>query len=962
VLVCSFCFACLAYTTLAANVTFHFAPPPAGPVVGWTTVNAYPKQQETFYYLAGVVFVPLVALGLTLAWWRIGARLGEKFRIPRGTVFSATALAFVPVLYEGYKLLRSWPPIGYGQLRRAIVSLVVAYGLALLYCRYCERIRRFIFSPANFLYSATVLLSGTILGCYLPFLFPRHPASALADLWWVAPVLCWAIWARFSLLLPGKDLARAEHRAQNAALAFMPLALLLAYPFLFSSYWLTIALMAMAAGTCALLWTWRATAHAVPSRTVFHGWNASVLAIVLATANMAANPHFQHGIVVSPLDGDHIVAWFFNGLHGQLPYRDFFYPYGPLQYYHNLLSARLFGLDNFQVPAAILGVAILGLLLYRTASVLYETRIFLIAGPLAMLWYWQEPRVFLGFAAVLLTAQALEERSTGRLRWAGLATGVAWLYSVEVGTCAVVTTGALTAFHALGPENGGRRLQEIRKSLASQLAGAAFVLVPAGLIGLVTGTLGPYVREIYMHISVASQCCVIGFPNIFHVPRAGLLKSDIFRIYYFAPLTYVIALVYLGWQWLERRRLASKDIAALGVLLFGGLLFKTALTRSDEGHLMFASLPAVALLSALLDRTLVALCSVFTGCQDESVASDGGAESMQPKYSPRFRNVIYGVFMAAFLVAGVTVTTPYKVLPRAMAAVVNTMRNYYMVRFTDPQRYPGMVPLRNPEGTVFLFPPSTAPHVEKVKSYLQRRLAPGETTFCLPFVARYYFLLGQPTPPQIGPSLWVAAATPQDQQKVVGRLEQLKPVYVVYDEAEWPDADGVPWIDRFPEVMQYLFLRYRVEEKIDSALILRRSEEPPLPPRNIASGELENQLYLSRGWYHIESSGPAVGRWTTSDATALVTRKPGDNALTLTASAVGTDSQNLTVSINGVAVARQPILPGWQTYEIDLPDSLPSKTVNTVEFRTDAPFQPAAPRQLGIFVKSFGFGHVIRVR
>ena len=954
VLICSFCLACLVYTTFAANLQFHFAKPPHGPIIGWATVHGYPKQQEIFYYVSAVAIIPSLALGITLAWLQVAGGVARKLRLLPGTVLSTTALAFVPVLYECYKFLWHWPPHGYGQLRRAIISLLIAYGLALLYCRYSEKIRGFIFCPANVLYNATVLIAGSILGCYLPFLFPDHSGSVLAKLWWVSPVVCWLLWVRFSLLTPGKTFADAERRAQSSAMAFTPLALLLAYPFLLSSYRLRVVLLLAAGVGGIVVWAWRSSPSVAPGRGVFHYWHASVVAMVLATVNMSANPRFLPGVAVPPLDGDHTIAWFYNGLHGQLPYRDFFYPYGPLRYYHNLLCARLFGLDNYQLPAEMLATIIIVLLLYRTAPALYRTRLFLLLGPVAMFLYGAELRVYLGFGAVLLSLLALQDRSPRRLTWAGGLTGVAFLYSPEVGVCAALTAGAISALYAFRSEHG-TRFREARTYALAQIAGASILIIPAAVIGLVTGTLRAYAHDIFMLLSIANRCCAAAFPSILQAPvslKTGLLGSDIFKTYYFAPLTYIIAMVYVGWQFLQKRCLSTHEIAALGTLLFGGLLFKTALTRSDDGHLAFASLPAVALFSALLDRALFRACVTFAGgLEGDRPPSPGGASI----HWLRLRDVLYGALLLGFIVSGLKNTVAYERVPETVAGIVTILRGYHVLTFIKVQRDPAMVPLQNPEGTVFLFPASTAPHVKRVQSYLKAHLESKDTIFCLPFVARYYLLLSRVSPRGVGPELWGGAADPIERRRVIRDLEKIKPAYAVYDEAEWPDADGIPWIDRLQEIMDYLFSHYQVVAKIDTALILRRSEEPPLPPQNIATGELENQLYLPRGWYHIESSGPAVGRWTTLDATALVTRKPGDNALTLTALSFGTESRNVSVSINGLTVAWQPILPGWRTYNTDVPSSVPVRTVNKIEFRTDMPFQSPDPRQLGIFVKSFGF-------
>ena len=54
-----------------------------------------------------------------------------------------------------------------------------------------------------------------------------------------------------------------------------------------------------------------------------------------------------------------------------------------------------------------------------------------------------------------------------------------------------------------------------------------------------------------------------------------------------------------------------------------------------------------------------------------------------------------------------------------------------------------------------------------------------------------------------GPEIWSGASTPGGQAELVRQIETARPVYVVYDESEWPDTDGVAWMDRAHDVNRY---------------------------------------------------------------------------------------------------------------------------------------------------------------
>jgi hypothetical protein len=65
----AFSFGCLAFLSLVINLDFAFhAPPLDSRIVGWSTLHQYPKQQESFYYIAGVVTIVSSTLGALVVW------------------------------------------------------------------------------------------------------------------------------------------------------------------------------------------------------------------------------------------------------------------------------------------------------------------------------------------------------------------------------------------------------------------------------------------------------------------------------------------------------------------------------------------------------------------------------------------------------------------------------------------------------------------------------------------------------------------------------------------------------------------------------------------------------------------------------------------------------------------------------------------------------------------------------
>ena len=66
-------------------------------VVGWLSANAYPKQQEYFYYLLALLGIPITIWLYWLGWWTYSRWCAERTAQPIARVLKANALASVPL-------------------------------------------------------------------------------------------------------------------------------------------------------------------------------------------------------------------------------------------------------------------------------------------------------------------------------------------------------------------------------------------------------------------------------------------------------------------------------------------------------------------------------------------------------------------------------------------------------------------------------------------------------------------------------------------------------------------------------------------------------------------------------------------------------------------------------------------------------------------------------------------------
>ena len=211
-----------------------------------------------------------------------------------------------------------------------------------------------------------------------------------------------------------------------------------------------------------------------------------------------------------------------------------------------------------------------------------------------------------------------------------------------------------------------------------------------------------------------------------------------------------------------------------------------------------------------------------------------------------------------------------------------------------------------------------------------------------------------------GPALWGAAARPEDRRRLVDQLAARRVRYVVYDDSEWADLDGVAWTDRFPEVAAYLFERYDVEKQVGQVSILRLREGPPRQrPSVIEVGRLEQRLNLPSGWYASQRVAGRSMRWMAPSATAWLSVPAGSSAFFVEADVYPTSprlARRLSVFVGNrrldpIELAEHE---GYTTLRFPLRPGVAPGPV-TVRLEVEKPFPAADLRRLGLMVEKLGF-------
>lgn len=300
---------------------------------------------------------------------------------------------------------------------------------------------------------------------------------------------------------------------------------------------------------------------------------ASVFAVLLALPMLAAPLSiFDGGIAASA--GTFI-------LHGRVPYRDFWFLYGPLSAYLAAALTAVFGTDLTVLRIA--GIVLVGLtaglgygLIRNVAPGIPGAVLATSAAAIAVrwtgvdLWPWALSMVLV--LAAILAAQP----GTGRsLLLAGAILGLAALARQDLGVYGLAAVSVSS--RSLKP-----------------LAGAALILVPVGALLLLLVPIQALVEQL-VWFPLLGQREFRGLPG----PSLNSLldpSATLQWLIYWPPIAVIVLMLIRGW----RRRSMSPTAIALVILAI--LCRLQTLARGDATHSAEAILPALLLLAFAIPR------------------------------------------------------------------------------------------------------------------------------------------------------------------------------------------------------------------------------------------------------------------------------------------------------------------------------------------------------------------------
>ncbi len=467
--------------------------------------------------------------------------------------------------------------------------------------------------------------------------------------------------------------------------------------------------------------------------------------------------------------------------------RDFASPYGPMMTYPMVWSMKLFGTTILaaRVYTYLLNLIAYGLViffLYRTlkskASFLLSSMIYLVAFPVFTLPapQWSYLRVTLGFFPLLLAYLYLQDDKKYLLPIGGAILGQSLLFSQEVGICSLFSLFALLMMNSLATRNWKMFIREV--SLV--LTGCFASLIPMLLYFYFKGALPAFFMNIYEYPKYfAIGFGALPFPNFKDFLASPWEEGAWFAYWiiflYIVSASYLIPRILLG-------QLYKDHFLKVSLLIFGILLFRSALGRSDLHHFHFVSPPAFLLVFLFADGSI------------------RGILKPNPIWSRTAK--------ALSLVMLLTST-----LFLFMKPVAFTNNRYDWRLLENGYRIPDLK-----RGGV-LFDLRMAETLKKIHNFLETNTAPGEYTYFFPNEAAYYFLFNRNNPTRYFGAYH--AVTKKQRRELVGDLEKNKPKYIIYSGDAYR-IDGIREDRQVPEVLEYLYKEYRLDVDLKQVLILKR--------------------------------------------------------------------------------------------------------------------------------------------
>lgn len=492
-------------------------------------------------------------------------------------------------------------------------------------------------------------------------------------------------------------------------------------------------------------------------------------------------------------------------LDGQVPFRDFYRPRGPLLLYLEAPLYNILGKDHFACQFMVFSLlpAISVIFLYLWARIFlkgpFSPIVFLIAASLQNLFWAGDPtlRILAATFALglfLLARQRLEKRY---FYLSGFLCGCSLLISLEFGIAALLTIVLL-----LISERLMRKLDF--KFLYLWILGIASVIVPFSIFFHCQEALFPYLIYTlkFMHRSATTHAKP--FP----------LPGEDFR-FYLLPILYLFSFLLIV-STVKRKDLGELRRSLSALTIFGVLLYRRPFSNPDFGHVLRAILPATTICFVLIERALLGIRGYLS----------------HKKIGKLFLSLLF-IFVLLFGVYAAKGKLP----------VYNLLEIYQLA---NPKfwswKHEGLVFY---ERVGYFVSAEAMEEYERITKYIEEHTEKEEFIYVYPW-GPYNHFTGRSIPVKVDVLSNSMADPEYYNREIVQELEKIKPKYVILnlynnlslvswnkrcdvpDYIGWKTEDSPAFyvdVEQEPIVEKYILENYHTEMKFRYAAIMARNEE-----------------------------------------------------------------------------------------------------------------------------------------
>ena len=516
-------------------------------------------------------------------------------------------------------------------------------------------------------------------------------------------------------------------------------------------------------------------------------------------------------------------------LHGAVPFRDIYIQHGLFQNAYlawlgsQLFEPTLFGLRSMEGivdPLGYVALYVLGLQVFRGRFLTAFICVLIASGT----EFWVSARHSLGLISFAFVANSLTHFQRTRtnkvpiyvwkLLLAGISTSLAFWYSTEIGLYTLGGIGLFLVIYVFqggfGTENGNRRSQ-LKKNrrehllpLISYSCGVLLGFFSVGIYFLSHGALDDLIWNSYIQCRYQLATWGLAFPSLSET--LALLSTEGWNTFVFSEgfrwylpvCIFLIVAAHLTYRCLCGS-VSEPNAMKLLLLLLGGIaFFRTALGRSDGGHLIYGATFLWLLCLLSLERGIFRM---FRACL--SFLRGNG----RWQYALRAAWVLIPIVIFCWYVG------------EAHQPLAGFREKWQRLR-QNPFKQQTVVQELVRAGKVDI-PDDQVEQVQKVVAYIQENTAQNEKIFDFTSQGAYYFFANRLSVTRFHQVSY--ASTPEMQQEVISALESDKTRLVIFKTGGWFDAvDAIPVEERHPLIAAYLQTNYEPAVNINDTEILMR--------------------------------------------------------------------------------------------------------------------------------------------